>query len=200
MARMDPAQRREAIVDAALRTAVREGLAATTVRHVATQMGTSPGLVHHYFDSMDDLLAEVFARVAELGLAATRTALVGVEDPADQLEVFLATYLHDEHEQSFQLWLDAWSEAARRPAVRQTSRALNVAWQQLLGDILRRGARECGWDCPDPDGAAWRILSLLDGLVLQQVAHDLPLSRDTVLDWVRRSARAELGLTLQERR
>lgn len=192
---MEPAQRREAIIDAALAIAVRSGLAAITVRDVAREMGASPGLVHHYFDSTDDLVAQVFARVAELGLAATRTALAGVDDPHDRLEVFLSTYLHDEHEQSFQLWLDAWSGAARRPAVRRTSRALNVAWQTLLRGVIVSGVEDGVWSCADPDGAAWRILSLLDGLVLQQVAHGLPLTRDSVLDWVRRSARAELGLT-----
>jgi len=35
------------------------------VRDVAAEMGTSSGLIHHYFASMDDVLAAAFARVAE---------------------------------------------------------------------------------------------------------------------------------------
>ena len=62
--RLAPDQRREAIVDAALAVARRQGLGATTVRDVAAEMGTSSGLIHHYFDSMDDVLAAAFERVA----------------------------------------------------------------------------------------------------------------------------------------
>ena len=47
----------EAIVDAALAVARRKGLAPTTVRDVALEMGTSSGLIHHYFESMDHVLA-----------------------------------------------------------------------------------------------------------------------------------------------
>ena len=55
---MTPDQRRDAIVDAALAVALEKGLAATTVRDVAASMGTSSGLIHHYFDSMDEVLGD----------------------------------------------------------------------------------------------------------------------------------------------
>jgi TetR/AcrR family transcriptional repressor of bet genes len=57
MARLNPAARRAAIIDATLAVMQRKGIAATTVRDVAQEMGTSPGLVHHYFTSMDELIA-----------------------------------------------------------------------------------------------------------------------------------------------
>jgi len=53
MARMSPDERRAAILDAALTVMQRRGIAATTVRDVAAEMGTSSGLVHHYYASMD---------------------------------------------------------------------------------------------------------------------------------------------------
>ena len=62
--RMSPTERREAIVDATLAVMLRQGMAATTARDVAHEMGTSSGLIHHYFDSMDDVLAAAFERVA----------------------------------------------------------------------------------------------------------------------------------------
>ena len=62
--RMSPAERREAIVDAALTVMLRQGMAATTARDVAAEMGTSSGLIHHYFASMDELHAAAFERAA----------------------------------------------------------------------------------------------------------------------------------------
>src|SRR6187397_2393475 len=109
--RMAPGARRLLIIDATLAVMVRKGLAATTVRDVADEMGVSPGLVHHYFDSMDDLLATAFERAAEEGLAQTRAAMAVADDPAGKLRAFFASYTRAEQDWAFQLWLDAWAEA-----------------------------------------------------------------------------------------
>ncbi|MGI8626366.1 MAG: TetR/AcrR family transcriptional regulator [Geodermatophilaceae bacterium] len=194
MPRMTPAERREAIVDAALSIMVRKGMAATTVRDVAHQMGTSSGLVHHYFESMDDLLAAAFDRAAGRDLDATRAAMTQGAGPVERLSIFFATYVRAEQDWAFQLWLDAWAEAARRPAVRETSQRLNVAWQQLLAETIRAGVERGFMLCGDPEAAAWRILSLLDGLALQAVAHRLPLDRRAVITWSVAYAEVELGL------
>ena len=79
---MTPDQRRDAIVDAALAVALEKGLASTTVRDVAALMGTSSGLIHHYFDSMDDVLAAAFERVASQDLALTEAAMAERARPA----------------------------------------------------------------------------------------------------------------------
>ncbi|MFY9916027.1 MAG: TetR family transcriptional regulator C-terminal domain-containing protein [Nocardioidaceae bacterium] len=192
--RMSPTQRREAIVDAALQVMLRRGMAATTVRDVADEMGSSSGLVHHYFASMDELLAAAFEQAATLDLDATAASMRGCTDPVDQMRSFFATYIRAEQDWAFQLWLDAWAEASRRPAVRATSQRLNVAWQRLLAEVIEEGVRRGDFVCDDPDGAAWRILSLLDGLALQTVAHRVDLDRGAVLRWSVTHAESELGL------
>jgi hypothetical protein len=75
-----------------------------------------------------------------------------------------------------------------------TSRRLNIAWQQVLVECIRRGERDEVFGCADPDGAAWRILSLLDGLALQAVAHRVAIDRDVAIAWSARFAETELGL------
>ena len=192
--RMAPGARREAIIDATLAVMVRSGLAATKVRDVAEELGVSPGLVHHYFDSMDDLLATAFERAAEQGLAQTRTAVSAVDDARDKLLAFFASYTRAEQDWAFQLWLDAWAEAGRRPAVRATSYRLNVAWQQVLVDVIEGGVGSGAFTCEDPQGSAWRILSLLDGLALQAVAHRVAIDRESVVTWSTAYAERELGL------
>ena len=85
MKRMTPDARRAAIVDAAVRVAVSKGLASTTVRDVATEMGTSSGLIHHYFASMDDVLAAAFDRVARQDLAISERQMAAAASPTDAL-------------------------------------------------------------------------------------------------------------------
>lgn len=193
-ARLDPAVRRGRIVDAALAVMLRNGLAATTVRDVAQEMGASPGLVHHYFESMDELLATAFERAASEGLDETRAVMAALDDPVQKLRAFFATYTRAEQDWAFQLWLDAWAEAARRPVLREVSYRLNVAWQQLLAEVIEAGVATDTFVCGDPEGAGWRILSLLDGLALQTVAHRVTLDRGSVIAWSTRHAEHELSL------
>ena len=195
MARLAPTERREAIVQAALLVMLRKGMAATTVRDVADEMGTSSGLIHHYFASMDDLLAAAFARAAQQDLATTCDAMAQHDGTVEQLGAFFVTYARAEQDWAFQLWLDAWAEAARRPAVQETSRRLNVEWQQLLVQLIARGVTAGTMTCADPSGAAWRILSLLDGLALQTVAHPGAVDRQAVVSWSMSLAEHELGLS-----
>jgi len=192
--RMPPAERREAIVAAALDVAVVKGLASTTVRDVAARMGTSSGLIHHYFASMDEVLAAAFERVATQDLRSSARSMAEADSPVEALRVFFQTYTPADKDWAFQLWLDAWAEAARRPLLQATSRRLNLEWQALLERTIVAGVRAGSFACADPAGAAWRILSLLDGLALQVVAHGTTISRAEVVAWSTAAAERELGL------
>jgi AcrR family transcriptional regulator len=194
MARLRPSDRRDAIVAAALAVARRKGLAATTVRDVAAEMGTSSGLVHHYFESMDEVLAVAFSRVAEADLERSVSEMASSDGPVAALAAFFRTYAPADSDWAFQLWLDAWAEAARRPAVQATSRRFNLAWQALLEGTIRAGVETRVFVSADPAAAAWRILSLVDGLALQVVAHGTTIGRDDVARWAAGAAELELGM------
>jgi AcrR family transcriptional regulator len=55
---------RTALLDAAERLMLSDGYAAVTTRRVGAEAGVNPGLVYYYFGPMDNLLIEVFRRVA----------------------------------------------------------------------------------------------------------------------------------------
>jgi AcrR family transcriptional regulator len=191
--RLAPDDRRRAIVDATLAVARRQGLGATTVRDVATQMGTSSGLIHHYFESMDDVLAAAFAHAAETDLAKARKRVGAQAEPSAQLDAFIQSYAPAHSDWTMQLWLDAWAEAARRPALQRVSRSLNREWQSLVREIVERGVESGAFTSADPDASAWRLLSTLDGLALQVVAHDALITRSDVVEWARAAVRTELA-------
>ena len=133
---MSPSARREEIIAATLRVAAVKGLANTTVRDVAAEMGTSSGLIHHYFTSMDEVLAAAFEEAATTDLTATETAMRSRDDAADRLSTFFAAYTRIDEYNAFQMWLDAWAEASRRPTLGATSRRLNIAWQRLIATTI----------------------------------------------------------------
>jgi AcrR family transcriptional regulator len=191
---MSAERRRNAIVDAALSVARRKGLAATTVRDVAAEMGSSSGLIHHYFETMDDVVAAAFERVASQDLDETEAQLGDAGDPTAVVRAFLSSYAPVGEDWAFQLWLDAWAEAARRPALREVSGRLNLAWAAMLERAIRAGVADGSFRAPDPAGAAWRILSVVDGLALQVVAHQTIVDRSDMLSWAAIAAERELGL------
>ncbi len=194
MTRLSPTARREEIVAAALRVATTKGLANTTVRDVAAEMGTSSGLIHHYFASMDDVLAAAFEQAAGEDFANTESAMRACSGSAERLAAFFASYTRTEAYSAFQIWLDAWAEARRRPALGATSRRLNVAWQRLIAATIVDGVEDGTFTCVDPDATAWRVLSLLDGLSLQLAAHPGVIERAVVLDWAMTALEAEVGV------
>ena len=173
----------------------RKGLGATTVRDVATEMGTSSGLIHHYFESMDDVLATAFEQAAGVDLTAAREAITVELSAATQLDAFIESYAPAQSDWTMQLWLDAWAEASRRPALQRVSRRLNRDWQALVRGIIERGVASGEFATDDPDAAAWRLLSVLDGLALQVVAHDALITRNDVVAWTRAAAHRELRST-----
>jgi AcrR family transcriptional regulator len=193
MARLSPEQRRQAIVDAALAVARRQGLGATTVRDVAAEMGTSSGLIHHYFDSMDTVLAAAFEQAAGLDLRRARDAIAAEPTATAQLDAFIGSYAPAQSDWTMQLWLDAWSEAARRPTLQGVSRRLNREWQALVRTIIEGGVETGEFSTDEPGAAAWRLLSVLDGLALQVVAHDALITRDDLVAWTRGAAARELA-------
>jgi len=90
--------RREQIVEAALRVFARKGFAEASNKDIAREAGITPGLIYHYFESKEALLKAIFeertpSRVVReipeqlLGLApeefvrfVTRQMLTGLED------------------------------------------------------------------------------------------------------------------------
>lgn len=191
---MSPTERRDAIVAAALTVALRKGFGSTTVRDVASELGCSSGLIHHYFSSMDDVLAAAFERAAGNDLASVEAAMAATDDPVAKLTAFFASYARGDQDWAFQLWLDAWAEASRQPALGATSRRLNVAWQHLLESAIVAGVRTGVFSCHDPAATAWRMVSLLDGLALQAVAHASVVPREVSVEWSIAATEDELGV------
>jgi AcrR family transcriptional regulator len=163
-----------------------------TVRDVASEMGTSNGLIHHYFDSMDDVLAAAFDQAAGSDLLAAQVALSAMPDAPSQLTAFIERYASTESDWTMQLWLDAWAEAGRRAALRGASQRINQAWHALLRDVIVRGVDSGHFTCAEPAAAAWRLLSMLDGMTLQVVAHDSLITRADVVAWATEAAANEL--------
>ncbi|HEX6887263.1 MAG TPA: TetR family transcriptional regulator C-terminal domain-containing protein [Candidatus Nanopelagicales bacterium] len=187
-------ERRRDFIEAAVAVMRRKGMGQTTSRDIAREAGVSTGLLHHYFDSADELLATAFEEVVVADLDRVRATLATIEDPAVRLDLLIEVFAPEGDDWQYQVWLDVWSAAARHPALQAVSQRVNAQWQQLMADLFRDGVATGAFRCPDPHASAWRLLALLDAMALQAVAQQVDIPRATAHDWVRSAARAEAGL------
>jgi len=79
------ADKRDAILRAAIKVFARSGFFQSQVAVVARVAGVAAGTVYLYFRSKDDLLVSIFDRTMKDAIAEGRAALAGVTDPVDRL-------------------------------------------------------------------------------------------------------------------
>jgi AcrR family transcriptional regulator len=198
MRRLPGELRRAELLDAAVAALLDKGFARATTRDVAAALGIGRGLIHHYFRSWEALQREAFERLAARELEAADAALAGLA-PAAALAQLLDWMVPDAEDRHWRLWNDVWDEAQRDPRLAALLVDLVGRWRQRLARLIRLGVEADGFACPDPDGAALRLLGLADGLGGYLLLPNGPVTRREVLAHVRAAAATEVGCQLPGR-
>jgi len=175
-----PARRRE-LADAACRVIARNGLAGTTLAHVAEEAGWSIGSIRYYFPNKDELVASALWRVGErvddrirrrtgTGMALSDLRIAAVE----------LLPLDDQRREEAVVHLAFLAQAAVAPELAEASEG---AASRLQEPLAARIAHLVGTgELParlDAGQAAARLRVLLDGLRVQLVT----TPKQTTADW-----------------
>ncbi|MET8755727.1 TetR family transcriptional regulator C-terminal domain-containing protein [Streptomyces sp. NPDC004667] len=163
--RKSPEARRAEIVDAAAAVALTEGLECVTLRRIADELVVRPGLISHYFPSVEDLVAEAFGNAvgAELDALLPSEPTEGIA-PTRELARFLARTSGDAYDAISRLWINARHLSRYRPVLRERVAEQEAAWRGRLEALLRRGIERGEFRADDPYVTTIRILVVLDGL------------------------------------
>ena len=93
------ADKRRAILDAAITVFARQGFHSARVSDVASEAGVAYGLVYHYFDSKDQMLNELFSERWALLLEASQEMQRSDAAPRDKLRgvasFIIESYRHE---------------------------------------------------------------------------------------------------------
>jgi TetR/AcrR family transcriptional regulator, regulator of biofilm formation and stress response len=166
MGRLPLAARRAALVDAALRVMVRDGLAAGTTRAIVAEAGMPLASFHYAFASRDELLRELVHRVVGSELSAATADLEPAAGLAGCLRAAAAGYLaHLEREPGHeQLMLELTLHAARDPQLRSLASQQYLAYHAAARRLLEEAAQLTGatWQRPVPE-LARLLVALVDG-------------------------------------
>jgi TetR/AcrR family transcriptional regulator, transcriptional repressor of bet genes len=127
--------RRKQLVEAAIAVIHEQGFANATVARIARQAGISSGMVHHYFDSKDDLL---FATMRHL-LSELRTDAVArlarAAGPVQRIRAIIDACFGEGQfdEQVFSAWLALYGNARQSDRLRKI---VSIYHRRLRSSLL----------------------------------------------------------------
>ncbi|MEV5959666.1 TetR family transcriptional regulator [Streptomyces sp. NPDC051987] len=160
--RHDP-DRRQRIIEAAIRVVGEKGLAGLSHRTVAAEADVPLGSTTYHFKTLDELLVAAL-RQANEGFAKAVAAYGDLDDPSTDLAAALARILGDwlsGDRTSVELEYELYLAALRRPALRPVA----AEWADDLAERLARRT--------DP-ATARALAALMDGVCLQVLLTGTP--------------------------
>lgn len=163
---IDHDARRREVARVAAELVAEGGIDAVTVRDVAARIGTSTGIVSHYFRDKRDLVLLTFAEAASH--ARERIDAVLARDGGDLAGVCDALLPLDEaRRRDWQVWLAFWGRAVSDPELAAEQRRRVGDMHRTLTAVIRTAEPQCG--AAEARERARRVLTLLTGIAAQAV-------------------------------
>jgi TetR/AcrR family transcriptional repressor of bet genes len=184
--RLAAADRRAALIEAALACIARGGIRAFTVDQICAEARVSRGLITHHFGSMNALLAAVYSHIYA---ASTPTLADLPEDRPKILSLidhfFAPAFFNRE---ALNIWLTLWAEISNNPDLKAEHRHQYRAYHALIATALaEHAAPDRRADAP---ALARTLICLVDGLGLQHCidpeAMPAEVARQSCLDLIAR--------------
>jgi TetR/AcrR family transcriptional regulator, regulator of biofilm formation and stress response len=162
------AERRGAIIDAAVRIIATRGLPAVTHRAVAREAKVPLAATTYYFASKDEIVREALeelARVEVERLAELAQRIREIESTSELGNLVEAALFPDPREAE-QRWLaqfEIYLEAARNPALRPAI----AHWRAAFVEVAESALRVAG--APEPERRAQLAVAGMNGLLMDRV-------------------------------
>lgn len=161
MARRYDPERRQRIIDAAIRVVGRHGLAGLSHRSVAAEADVPLGSTTYHFTTLDELMVAAL-RQANEGFAKAIASRGGLEEPGADLAGELAGAMGEwlaGDRTGVELECELYLAALRRPALRPVA----AEWAEELAELLA---------CRTDRVTARALVALVDGICLQVLLTD----------------------------
>ena len=194
---MSAEQTRVRILAAAAELISEEGIDEVRIARVANRAGVSTALVHHYFSTREELLAE--ALMLAFDLAAEER--FGAEPEAERSHTAALATAIDEclpelgpNEREWVLWVELWLRAARDPELRPVAARLYERYREWMAELIHAGVEAGEFRNDDPERVADLALGLFDGLGLRALLEDPEMDLTRARELIAETLAAELGL------
>ena len=137
--RADEDTRRQALISATLALVAKGGAQAATVRAIAQEAGVTAGLIRHYFQGKEKLMAAAYAHLMQRMTSDSAAVLrIAPPDPKARLAAFVSAALSPPvvDSEALVLWAAFLQETHRDPAMRQTHAQTYLAFRDQLQSLI----------------------------------------------------------------
>ena len=163
------------ILEAACQLIASEGIDDVRIARVATRAGVSSALVHHYFDTREELLTQALLHSFQLAAEERFGETEHPDEPATEtLARAIRTSLPEpgEPEREWVLWVELWLRAVRDADLQPVAAVLYARYRSWLADVFRAGVESGEFEAVDPEAIADHAMALLDGFGLRALLRD----------------------------
>ena len=175
MTRMSAGDRRELLVEAAIRVMTRDGVAKATTRAIAAEADMPLGVFHYAFRSKQELMTMVTETIARQSKAEIDAAVLGDEPPEllDLVFAGLCAYfdhvVHHPHEHL--VTYELTTNALRDPELLEVGKRQYDYYLEQNAALLEAVAELMGFEYTEPLPIINRyVFSVMDGLALNWLA------------------------------
>jgi AcrR family transcriptional regulator len=165
-------ERREQILNAALRVISRHGLRKTTMEDIAEAAHMRAASLYYYFRTKEEVLSAALSSMGEAFLNEIRTAVETVDSGAEKLEAYLNTRqaIHARMNTAFDFTTEVALEVM--PVVHETMEDIVRSDHRLAVEILEHSIDDGTLETKDVEHAAATIQACLLGTQLACQIHD----------------------------
>ncbi len=163
---VDREARRAALVSAAAIVFARRGVANTAVSDIVKAAGVAQGTFYLYFDSKDDAVLAVVARVADAIVESTAARVAAASSAVDKLLALPGVLSEVGAEPEAAGLVDLMHHPENRILHDRLAEDMTLRLVPLLEAIVEQGVAEGVFSVDDPRAAAWFVLAGLQSVEL----------------------------------
>ncbi|MBO1900977.1 TetR family transcriptional regulator [Leucobacter weissii] len=158
-------ERRKIILTAAAECIAEQGYDGVRMREVSRRAGVSVGLIQHYFDTRDELLAQAIRHLSEELLSAFARPSAAPRGAWERIEALVdhLCSVTDIREHSF-MWIAFGAAVAGHPELRPQLERVYRSWERIVRGAIEDGAASGELDpVGDIDDTVAAYLAFFDG-------------------------------------
>ncbi|HEY8000384.1 MAG TPA: TetR/AcrR family transcriptional regulator [Solirubrobacterales bacterium] len=194
---------RERILEAACDLIASDGIDDVRIARVATRARASTALVHHYFSTREELLAEALVHSFETAGQDRFADAPEGEDATHGLAraIEACLPLAGAQERDWTLWVELWLRAVRDPSMRPLAADLYRRYRAWFAAAIEAGVASGEFTTDrNPAELADLAVALVDGLGVRALIQDPELGVDRARTLIAQSLAAELGIAAEDLR
>lgn len=194
--------KKQVFIDATICSLANHGYKGTTVRQIAKYAGLAPGLLTHYYEGKEVLIATSYKYLSQRFLDDFQRSIDdGEKDPIKALKIFFKNIFGPDNLGSpfLRMWLSFWTLTLTEPDLRITHKEIQREYILSIENLLNAAyeLKDEKKETTDTHELAIGILALLDGLWLACCLDPDALSRNDNLKIVYNFVESTTGLNIR---